>query len=145
MITRILVILILITSLTACIADPIYSIKHTLTFDEQLSHECINAAANAIKDASIVKIEDDQAVRDFDEYIFSNSKATIEVLWFRSDRMKIELSTLGIGYADKERDLNACSLINTFKKSLIDACQVDKDQITVNKEYIRSSCEDKPI
>jgi hypothetical protein len=145
MITRVLLTIIPIMILTACIGDPIYSIKHTVKFDGKLTHECFNAAANSIKDVSIIKIEDRYGERDFDEYIVSNSKVEIEVLWFKADRMTVELSTMGIGYAEKERDSNTCDLIREFKKSLIDACQLNKERITVNKEYMRSGCDDQPI
>lgn len=137
---RIFAIIIPIMLLTACFGDPIYSIKHTVKFNEMLTEECIHAAASAINGASIAKIEDRYGEREFDEYILSNSEVEIEVLWFKTDRMKVELSMMGIGFAEKERDLNICSLIREYKKSLIHSCQLDKENIAVNKEYTRSSC-----
>ena len=113
-VTRACLLLLLITMLTACIGDPIYSIKHTVSFDGSMSHECISAAGNSIKGVSILKIEDLFGPRDLDEYSIHYNKTNISALWFKSDRNRIELSTMGIGYGDEERDLNVCHLIRLF-------------------------------
>ena len=138
--TKIGMILVMSILIASC-GDPIFSIKHTLHFEGSISHSCMIAAAKAIDDSIFVTKDDDHGERDFDGYIISNDKTEIYAAWLRSDRRKIELSIFGIGFVNKERDIHACELMHLFKESLIDACGLDRKTITVNKEYIRSSCE----
>lgn len=138
---RTIMLIIISLMVSGCFGDPVYSIKHTITFEGDVSHDCIHFAANNIsKDVSVVKIEDEYGKRDFDEYIITGNNAEIEVLWFRGDRNKIEMSTLGIGFADKDRDTHTCNLISSFEKAMIKACAINQQTIDIKVEYIRSSC-----
>lgn len=121
--------------------DPIYSIKRNVTFDGTISSECIVDSAKSLgNDTQVRKVEDEYGPRDFDEYIVSDGKAGIDVLWYRSNRQLIEIGTLGIGYADKERDAAICSLVESFYKALLIKCAINSNTVSIKNEYVRSEC-----